>query len=144
MLPEQIQSALAETEKALARLGELAMEDAFAAAALRPADAVLEFGKRQEAAREDRARRLRERLWPTSGLAAVEETLRVALTELAAYRAAGAHFAQTARRSPEAVAGGMILQNPWLAGLLPGGAERLTAARQSLNRSAVVIRKSQS
>jgi len=136
MLPDRLQAALAETETALAKLGELAMDDAFARAAGRPAEAVLEFGKRQEAAREDRSRRLRERCWPTPGQAAVEETLRVALAELAAYRAAGQHFAAAARRAPEAVAGGMVLQNPWLALHLPEGPARLTTARAALNRAA--------
>ena len=142
MLPEAVQGALKETEAALVRLGELAGTDAFAKAAGTPAEAILEIGKRVEVARQDRSRGLRERLWPTPGLALVEEVLRFTLGELEAHRAAAIHFTATARKAPEAVAGGMILQNPWLVGRISGGPERLSAARQALNRAAGVIRRS--
>jgi len=91
--------------------------------------------------RQDRSRRLRERVWPTRGLGAVEEVLRVALSQLHDYRAAGDRFVATARAAADAVAGGMILQNPWLVRDLPGAVERLNAARQALNRAAGVIRR---
>lgn len=142
MLPEPIQNALKDTEVALAGLGELAMGETFAKAAGSPADAVLEHGKRLEISREDRSRRFRERIWPTLGLALIEETLRLALSELQAYRSAATHFVNTARKAPDAVAGGMILQNPWLAARLPKGPEKMTQVRQALNRAAGVIRRS--
>jgi hypothetical protein len=142
MLPEPVQNALKETETALAGLGELAMGETFARAAAAPADAVLEQGQRLEVCREERSRRFRERLWPTLGLALVEEALRLTLSELQGYRAAAMYFVATARKAPDAVAGGMILQNPWLAARLPKGPERMTAVRQALNRAAGVIRRS--
>lgn len=141
MLPEPVQNALKETETALAGLGELAMTDQFRKAAATPAEAVLEVGKRVEVARETRSRRLRERIWPTLGLALVEEVLRFTLAELQGYRAAAEHFSATARKAAPPVAGGMILQNPWLVGKISGGPERLNAARQALNRAAGTIRR---
>jgi hypothetical protein len=143
MLPEPVQNALKDTETALARLGKLAETEQFARAAGRPAEAVLETGKRLEVVRQDRSRGLVERVWPTPGLVLVEEVLRVTASELAAQRGAGEHFVATARRSQEAVAGGMILQNPWMVAGLPEGPERLNAARGALNRAALVIRRAQ-
>jgi hypothetical protein len=141
MLPEPVQNALKETETTLASLGELAMSDTFAKAVKAPADAVLEQGQRLEIARSDRSRRFRERVWPTIGLALIEESLRFALAELQGYRAAATHFTAVARKAPDAVAGGMILQNPWLAARIGKGPERMTAVRQCLNRAAGVIRR---
>lgn len=142
MLPEPVQNALKETEGALTQLGELTMTDGFKKAVGTPAEAILDTGKRVEVAREARSRRLRERIWPTLGLALIEEVLRFTLSELESYRAAAAHFAATARKTQNAVAGGMILQNPWLVGKISGAPERLNAARQALNRAAGVIRRS--
>lgn len=142
MLPEPVADALKETERALAHLGELAMTKEFEKAAGWPAEAVLETGKQVELRREARARRFRERLWPTSGLYMVQETLRITLSELRAHRNAAPLWVNATRQSPEAVAGGIILQNPWVVRALPEGPERLNAARATLNRSAAAIRKS--
>lgn len=140
-LPAPVSSALKETESALARLGEVVRTDGLIEAAREPAEAVLEVGKALERVREQRSRALRERIWPTAGLAAVEETMRVALREMENYRAAGGHFVGVAREAPETVAGGMILQNPWMVRRLPEAVERLNAARASLNRAARVLRR---
>jgi hypothetical protein len=140
-LPERITNALQETSAALSRLGGLVETDDFGRAVRQPEEAILELGKRVEVVREERARRMRERLWPTPGLALVEETLRVVLSELRGYRSAAQLFLQTARKAQEPVAGGMILQNPWLVRSLPGAVERLNAARTTLNRAAGIIRR---
>ncbi len=140
-LPEPIASSVKQTEEALARLGELAMTDDFARGAGQPAEAILETGKRVEVIREERNRRLRERLWPTRGLVLVEEVLWVALDEMKRYRTAAEVFVKTAREANPSIAGGMILQNPWLVRSLPGGVERLNAARQALNRAALAVKQ---
>lgn len=141
-LPERITSALKETETALAHLGKIAETDDFARAARQPADVILELGKQLELARETRSRRLRERIWPTSGLRALEVLLYVTLAELKGYRTAAELFITTARKAPEPVAGGMVLQNPWLVRSVPGAVDKLNAARATLNRAAVAIRGS--
>jgi hypothetical protein len=69
----------------------------------------------------------------------VEETVRVALAELDGYRSAAEHFTAMARQAPEAVVGGMLLQNPWMVRRLPEGVERLNAARAALNRAAMAL-----
>jgi hypothetical protein len=140
-LPERITNALQETSAALSRLGTLVETDDFGRAVRQPEEAILELGKRVEVVRESRARRIRERFWPTAGLALVEETLRVALSELRGYRSAADVFLQVARKAQEPVAGGMILQNPWLVRSLPGAVERLNGARTTLNRAAGIIRR---
>jgi len=139
-LPERITEALKETEVALSRLGKIAETDDFARAARQPADVILELGKQLELVREARSRRFRERIWPTSGLQALEVVLYVALADMKGYRAAAELFIATARKSPEPVAGGMVLQNPWLVRSIPGSVEKLNAARATLNRAAVAIR----
>lgn len=140
-LPERITTALQETSAALSRLGGLVETDDFGRAVRQPEEAILELGKRLEVVRESRGRRMRERFWPTPGLALVEETLRVALSELRGYRSAAEVFLQAARKAQEPVAGGMILQNPWLVRSLPGAVERLNGARTTLNRAAGIIRR---
>jgi len=70
----------------------------------------------------------------------VEEVLRVALAELAAYREAAALFARVGESARKEVVGGMLLQNPWMARELPEGAARLSEARAALNRAAGVLR----
>lgn len=139
-VPEPLAAALKETEAALVRLGELARSDDFARAAAQPGERILELGKRLEFARAVRSRGLRERVWPSTGLVLLEETLRVALGQMESFRAAGEFFVKSARASPEAVAGGMILQNPWLVRLVPGAVERLNGARAALNQAALSIR----
>lgn len=139
-LPDAIGAALRETEAALAELGRLSGTDDFLRAAQQPADAILEVGQRVEAVRQERSRRFRERVWPTQGQALLEEVLRVALGELRLYREAADWFTAAARSGPAPVAGGMVLQNPWLVRRLPGGVERLNAARAALNRAAVALR----
>lgn len=141
-LPERIAEALKETEVALSRLGKIAETDDFARAARQPADVILEVGKQLELIRETRSRRFRERLWPTPGQRALEVVLYVALAEMKGYRAAAELFITTARKAPEPVAGGMVLQNPWLVRSVPGSVEKLNAARATLNRAAVAIRAS--
>jgi hypothetical protein len=141
-LPERITEALKETEAALSRLGKIAETDDFARAARQPADVILELGKQLELVREARSRRFRERIWPTSGLRALEVVLYVALAEMKGYRTAAELFITTARKAPEPVAGGMVLQNPWLVRSIPGSVEKLNAARATLNRAAVAIRGS--
>lgn len=140
-LPERITTALQETSAALSKLGRLVETDDFRRAAQQPAEAILELGKQVEVIREARNRSLRERVWPTAGLALVEETLRVTLSELHGHRSAAELFVQTARKAPEPVAGGMVLQNPWLVRSLPGAVERLNEARSTLNRAAGIIRR---
>jgi hypothetical protein len=139
-LPAAVSQALKETEEALAQLGRLAEGDAFVAALREPSEAVLEWGRGAEKIREARSRGVRERVWPSAGLGAVEEALRVALGEVQGYRSAARFFLETARGSGEAVAGGMLLQNPWLVRRLPDGVERLNKARAALNRAAAVAR----
>ncbi|MCC2667765.1 MAG: hypothetical protein K0Q72_236 [Armatimonadetes bacterium] len=139
-LPERITAALKETETALAALGRLAETDDFARAARQPADRILELGKQVESIREARSRGLRERLWPSAGLIAVEVTLRVTLAQLQDYRTAADFFIATARKAPEPVAGGMVLQNPWMVRSIPGAVEKLNTARSTLNRAAGAIR----
>jgi hypothetical protein len=138
-LPEAVAGPIRGAETALARLGQLAESEALTKAAKLPAKAILAAGRRLEAVRAVRSRRLRERVWPTAGLVAVEETLRVALAELQAYRAAADAFLSAARQSPATMAGSMLLQNPWLIPALPGGGERLAAARAALSRAAAAI-----
>ena len=139
-LPTAISGALQETEGALAELGGLVETDDFVRAASQPAETILERGKHLEIRRQDRSRGLRERLWPTPGQVMIEAALQVAVGELKAYRGAAEHFVQTARKSPRAVVGGMLLQNPWMVRVLPGGADRLNAARAALNRAAHALR----
>jgi hypothetical protein len=140
-LPEPVASALRETETALTRLGELVRTDEFARAVRAPEAAIVELGKQVEGVREGRNRRLRERLWPSTGLVLVEEVLRVALAELNVYRTGAEYFTATARNAQAAVAGGMVLQNPWLVRALPDGVERLNKARTALNRAASALRQ---
>ena len=61
--------------------------------------------------------------------------------ELRVHREAAAHFAAIARKAPEPVAGGMILQNPWLVLALPEGVERINEARRALNDAAMSLRQ---
>jgi hypothetical protein len=138
-LPEAVSGTVRDAEAALTRLGQMAETDAFGKAARSPAEAILGMGRRLESAREARSRRLRERVWPTRGLVLVEETLRVALRELQSYRAAAEVLLAAVRQASEPVAGGILLQNPWLAPTLRGGTERLTAARAALNRAAAAL-----
>jgi hypothetical protein len=140
-LPEPVAAALKETESALARLGEAARKEDLAAALRQPADAIVEAGGRLDLIRTARNRRLRERIWPSPGLALVEEAERAALEELRDYREAAEVFAGLAKAAPPAVAGGMVLQNPWLVRRLPGTVELLNAARGTLNRSASLLRR---
>lgn len=140
-MPAPISNALRETETGLAQLGELARTAELEAVVQEPVDAVLAHGRTLEAVREERSRRLRERLWPTAGLALVEETLRVALAELDSYRAAAKHFTAAVRGAEPVVAGGMLLQNPWMVRRLQGGVERLNAARSALNRAATTLQR---
>jgi hypothetical protein len=72
----------------------------------------------------------------------VQVTLRVTLAELHDYRTAADFFIATARKAPEPVAGGMVLQNPWMVRSIPGAVEKLNAARATLNRAAGAIRGS--
>lgn len=141
-LPERITAALKDTETSLSSLGRIAVTDDFARAARQPADAILEVGKQLELVREARSRRFRERLWPSSGQRTLEVVLYVALAEMKGYRTAAELFISTARKSPEPVAGGMVLQNPWIVRSVPGSVEKLNAARATLNRAAVAIRSS--
>ena len=140
-IPEPLASALKETEAALVRLGQLTRSDDFTRAASQPADTILEVGKHLEHARAQRSGSLRERIWSTPGLALVEETVRETLAELERYRAAADFFTLTARKAPEAVAGGMLLQNPWLVRGIPGAVERLNGARSALNQAAVSLQR---
>lgn len=140
-LPEPIAAAVKQTETALAHLGELVMSEDFARGARQPRERVLEIGKQVEVVREERSKRVRERIWPTPGQVLVEETLWVALDEMRGYKDAGEAFIQTARQANPSVAGAMILQNPWLVRSLPGGVDRLNQARQALNQAAIVIRR---
>ena len=141
-LPERITAALKETESALGALGKLVETDDFARAARQPAERTLELGKQVELVRATRSRALRERIWPSKGQLALEVTLRVTLAELHDYRSAAEFFIVTARKAPEAVAGGMVLQNPWLVRSIPGAVEKLNTARATLNRAAGAIRGS--
>jgi len=140
-LPEAVSGAVRDAETALARLGQVGETEELAEAARLPAEAILARGRRLEGARAARSRRLRERFWPTSGLALVEETLRVALRELQEYRAAADLLIAATRQASETAAGGILLQNPWLAAGLRGGAERLSAARAALNRAAAALHR---
>lgn len=142
-LPDRITQALKETEAALANLGKIAETDDFARAARQPAETILELGKQLELVRSARSRRFRERIWPTGGLRALEVMLYVALAELKGYRTAADVFITTARKAPQPVAGGMVLQNPWLVRSVPGAVEKLNTARATLNRAAVAIRGSE-
>jgi hypothetical protein len=141
-VPAELAGPLKETEAALERLGELAGTEAFPRAAKEPEERIVELGGRLEGARERRARGLRERLWPTPGFSLVEVVMQAAMEDLRGYRAAAEHFAATARKGPPAVAGGMLLQNPWLVRSLPEGVERLNAARGALNRAALALKRS--
>ena len=140
-LPQGISAALKETESALAQLGDGVDTDDFERAARQPEEMILELGKRAEVVREARGRRIRERIWPTPGLVVVESLLKGALRELKSYRSAQDFFLSAARKAPKAVAGGMILQNPWMVRRIPGSVERLNAARSALNGAAIAIRK---
>ena len=64
------------------------------------------------------------------------------LAELHDYRSAAEFFIVAARKAPEPVAGGMVLQNPWLVRSIPGAVEKLNTARATLNRAAGEIRGS--
>ncbi len=140
-LPEPLAAALKETEAALARLGRLVEHEAFRQAVRGPEESILATGRALESVREARSGRLPERVWPSAGLRLTEGCMRHALVELQGYRAAQEHFLKEARSAPAAVAGGMILQNPWLARTLPEGPERLTAARSALNRAALALKR---
>jgi hypothetical protein len=139
-LPPRIGEPLRQTEAALSHLGRLVQGESLEEAARAPAEAVLAFGRKVEPVRESRSRGVRERIWPTAGLVLVEEVLRRALAELEAYRGAADHFVAAARKAPEAVAGGMLLQNPWMVRSLPTGPAHLNAARAALNRAAKALR----
>lgn len=141
VLPEPLATALRETETALAALGALVADEAFARAVKAPEEEVLRVGRTLELIREARARRITERLWPGAGQALLEEVLREALAELHACRTVAAVLLKGARSSPPVVAGGILLQNPWLVRPLPAGPRRLTAARTALNRAAMLLRR---
>lgn len=140
-LPSAATEALRQTEDALASLGSLTARDDLLHAAELPSETVVLEGQKLEPVRERRSRSMREGFWPSTGLVIVEEALRIALIELRTYREAAAQFVLIARKAPAAVAGGMILQNPWLVHRLPGGAERLNQARAALNRAATALRR---
>jgi hypothetical protein len=140
-LPQMISGALREAETTLSGLGKLSATDDFARAAALPAQAILETGQRLELVRMRRAFDLREWVWPRPGLVLVEAVMRTALAEMTGYRAAADHFVATARKAPEAVAGGMLLQNPWLVRSIPGAVERLNAVRAALNRAALALHR---
>ncbi len=141
-LPDHLVAALKETERALRDLGELAATTDFERAASLPVAAILEMGKQVESRRSRRAAGFRERIWPSQGLSLIEESLLAAVGELKGFRGAADQFVAAARKSDPAVAGGMILQNPWLVRALPGGVERLNAARAALNAAAALMRRS--
>lgn len=140
-LPSPVTDALKSTEAALASLGSLTASPDLPYAAALPEEAILETGRRLEPIRNRRSKSFREGIWPSLGLVVVEETLRSAIQELRLYREAAAQFVAIARRAAPAVAGGLVLQNPWLVHRLPGAVERLNAARQSLNRAASALRR---
>lgn len=140
-VPEPVARALRETEQALSQLGQLAGTEAFARAVLLPADAILAYGQAIEEVRQKRARRVGERLWPSTGLCLAEEVLLAAAAELKAYRAAGELFTKAAVSGGATAAGGMVLQNPWLVCALPTGPERLSAVRATLNTAASALRQ---
>jgi hypothetical protein len=140
-LPDEVSSALKETERALGRLGKLTREQDLDRAVNLVEKGILRQGQSTEAARQDRAKRPSE--WfvrsPAQGL--LEEVIRLTADELKVHREAAVHFAAVARKSPEPVSGGMILQNPWLVLALPEGVERLNEARRSLNDAALALRR---
>jgi hypothetical protein len=138
-LPEPLSRAVKETETAISALGELATGSDFERAVRAPEQAILDLGKQVEIVRAERARSFRERFWTSRGQVAVEEVLVAAAAELKRHRTAIDHFAAAARKGTPTIAGGMILQNPWLVRALPGGVERLNAARATLNRAAAVL-----
>jgi hypothetical protein len=140
-LPEPLGSALKKTEESLARLGRLTSGESFAMALSAPEAAILAVGKRVEVHREDRTRRLRERLWPTVGLVLTGEVMQRALAELKAHRSAAELVAKGVRSAPETVAGGVLLQNPWMVRTLPEGPRRLTETRAALNAAAQLLRE---
>lgn len=143
-MPERLAARLKETEDALSRLGELTATPQFLEATRAPERAILTLGQAVEARRLKRSRRFRERIWPTPALAACEEVMWTALGELRAFRSARDQFVQIAQKSPGPVAGGMLLQNPWLVGSLPEGPERLNGARAALNQAARALKSSDS
>ena len=140
-LPEPLGSALQKTEASLGKLGRLASGERFAGALRAPEEAILATGKRVEVHREDRSRRFRERIWPTVGLVLTTQVMRRALAELNAYRSAAGTVEKAMRSAPETVAGGVLLQNPWLVRSLPEGPTRLTETRAALNAAAALLRE---
>ncbi len=134
-VPDNLGAALARTEEALADLGKLAETDDFARAAQGPVDQLAEHGKRLDALRQDR-RTLLDRIWPSSTATVMDDLCAHAEQQIAAHQAGAEAFVRIARKGPAAVTGGLILQNPWLVRRLPGGVERLNAARQALNGAA--------
>src|SRR6185295_18575295 len=97
---------------------------------------ILRQGQLTEAARQDRAKRFVEWFARSQAQGLLEEVIHLAADELRVHREAAAHFTAVARKAPEAVAGGMILQNPWLVLGLPDGVERINEARRALNDAA--------
>ena len=141
MVPEGMESALDDVTDALGDLGELVHSEEMTEALELPEAAIIRHGGQLEAARQRRARRLRERIWPTGGLALGEECIRLALDDLQGYRDATGHFLKAAQKAPPAVAGGLLLQNPWLCSALPEGPERITVARRELNAAAAALNR---
>ena len=140
-LPDEVSSALKETERALGRLGKLTREQDMERAVNLVEKGILRHGQLTEAARQDRARRPAEWFVRSQAQGLLEEVIRLAADELRVHRDAAVHFALVARKAPEPVAGGMILQNPWLVLALPEGVERLNEARRSLNDAAMALRR---
>lgn len=140
-LPEPLGSALRKTEASLSHLGGLAGGDSFSRALRAPEEAILATGKRVEVQREDRSRRLRERIWPTVGLILTTQVMRRALADLKAYRNAAGLVEKAMRSTPDVVSGGVLLQNPWLVRTLPEGPRRLTETRAALNAAASLLRE---
>jgi hypothetical protein len=140
-LPAEVSGAAQMATGALQKLGALVEAPEFPRSAAQPEERIRGVGAALDAARQDRNRRFRERIWPTASLALLEETQREALGEFQRYRAAQALLVRVARKADPAVAGGILLQNPWLVRLIPEGPARLTMARNTLNRAVVALRR---
>src|SRR5207248_724596 len=131
---------IAAAERALVALGALTESEAFAKAAGLPEEAWLARGRAWEEARSRRRARFTGWFWPGLDQALGEECLRLALGELRAYRATSPLFRDAVERAKPLARGGILLQNPWLAGALPEGPAAISRARAALNQAARALK----
>lgn len=139
-LPGEVESVLKGVELRLHELGSLRESPGYERACDEPAQAILRAGQGLDLLRDARKRRLRERFWPTTGLLVLEEAMWALLAELKIYRTAGQVLLRVSRKVHAVVAGGILVQNPWLVRTLPDGPERLSQARRALNQANSTLR----